>query len=447
VFLSNHCDSVQATALVELGRWSEAETLLLKASHDFESAMAMPSWHSSIALADLRIRQGRLAEAEELLLGKEQHIQALLPAARLHLSRGEHDLARATAARGLRAMVDDRPRVVDLLTVLVDVELACGDLDAARRACAEMTARLDGLDIALLVGRAAAARSRVHAASGDLAASIAELEGAVDRLDAHQLRWLRATLQLELARRRRSAGDDTAAALDVASAVATLDSLDIVVAPADQAVLDWFRGGPHREVPVPATATLARQPKRWLASAGGMSVTLSDSKGLRYLAELIAVAGVERHVLDLVDRIEGVEPGGVDRRSIGHAGEVIDGQARANYRRRIEALRAEIDDAFEVGRLDRAEALQGELDQLVGQLAQAFGLGGRDREVASTAERARLNVTRALRAAITRIAETLPDAGAALDRGVRTGLYCVYRPAAEDISWIVHPELNEPAGG
>ena len=66
--------------------------------------MQMPSWHPAIALAELRIQQGRLADAEVLLLGKDAHLQALLPMARLHLARGDHDLARATANRGLRAM-------------------------------------------------------------------------------------------------------------------------------------------------------------------------------------------------------------------------------------------------------------------------------------------------------------------------------------------------------
>jgi tetratricopeptide (TPR) repeat protein len=450
VFLANHCDSVQATALVELGRWSEAEALLLKASHDFESAMAMPSWHSAIALADLRVRQGRLAEAEALLLGKEQHIQALLPAARLHLARGEHDLARATATRGLRLMAEDRPRAVDLLTVVVDAELARGDLDAAQRACAGMTDRLTGLGIPLLQGRVAAAQGRVHAASGDLDAAIAVLESAADRLDARQLPWLRATLLLELGRHRLAGGEETAAALDVASAASILATLDVVLSPDDRVLLERFRAG-ARGATAPAaataTATLARQARRWLVAAGGSSVQLPDSKGLRYLAELVASAGVERHALDLVDRIEGVEVGGVDRRAIGDAGEVLDAPARAAYRRRIEALRADIDDALETGRLETAEALQEELDQLVGQLAQAFGLGGRGRPVASAAERARLNVTRALRAAISRITEALPDAGAALDRGVQTGLYCIYRPGRGDVRWIVQPALNEPDAG
>ena len=87
--------------------------------------------------------------------------------------------------------------------------------------------------------------------------------------------------------------------------------------------------------------------------------------------------------------------------------------------------------------LERAEAIQDELDQLVAQLAAAFGLGGRDRaRRLRPAERARLNVTRAVRAAIAKLAEALPEAGAALDRHVRTGLYCAYaagrrRPALD----------------
>jgi len=179
-------------------------------------------------------------------------------------------------------------------------------------------------------------------------------------------------------------------------------------------------------------ATLERDGVWWTAGCGDTRVRLHDSKGLRYLAELVGHPGVERHALDLVDRIEGI--GDVDRRALGDAGEVADTAARTTYRRRIEALRAEIDDALAVGADSRAEALQAEVDQLIGQLAQAFGLGGRARKASSAAEKARLNVTRAVRAAATRLADALPEAGAALDRGIRTGLYCAY-----DARWIVQP--------
>ena len=115
LFLSSHCDSVRAALLVELGRWGEAEEVLVRSKAAFESSMPGPSWHPDIALADLRVRQGRLTDAEALLLGKDQSIQALLPAARLHLARREHDVALAAARRGLRAIGADRLRAVELL--------------------------------------------------------------------------------------------------------------------------------------------------------------------------------------------------------------------------------------------------------------------------------------------------------------------------------------------
>ncbi|MDQ4129880.1 MAG: hypothetical protein M3133_02635, partial [Actinomycetota bacterium] len=90
------------------------------------------------------------------------------------------------------------------------------------------------------------------------------------------------------------------------------------------------------------------------------------------------------------------------------------------------------------GAAEQAERLQAELDQLVAQLAQAFGLGGRSRRASSAAERARLNVTRALRAAIVKVTDALPAAGAVLDRRVRTGIYCAYEPDdSDEVRWIV----------
>ena len=122
----------------------------------------------------------------------------------------------------------------------------------------------------------------------------------------------------------------------------------------------------------------------------------------------------------------------------GRCGRLARRAGAAEYRRRVEQLRAEADDAIAAGLLETAEAKQAELDELVAELARAFGLGGRDRRAASAAERARLNVTRALRAAIARLTEALPGAGEVLDRRVRTGLYCAYVPADDDeVRWIV----------
>ena len=119
---------------------------------------------------------------------------------------------------------------------------------------------------------------------------------------------------------------------------------------------------------------------------------------------------------------------------------------RAAYRRRIEELRAEVDVALERGDDDAAATADAELEQLVAQLGRAFGLDGRGRRDGSVVERARLNVTRALRAATAQLTQALPAGGAALDRGVRTGIYCAYEPAAGEVRWIVQRGVNGPAG-
>lgn len=436
-FLAGHCDSVRAALLVEMGQWTEAEAVLVAAKQLFEATMQVTSsWHPDIALADLRTRQGRYTDAEALLVGKDQRPDALLPQARLHLARGDHELARAAARRGLRSMGDDRMRATELMLVLIDAELAAGDVQAASAACALLVERSRSLDLPTLRARCAGAHARAVAANGDLQGAISVLDGIVHEVDPVRLAWIHATLLIELAQLRERAGDIAGARLDAAAAVAALQQLDVTVPVEAAQLLDRLTG--RRQVPAPsAAATLARDGKWWTATCDGVRVRMQDSKGLAYLADLIAHPGCERHALDLVDRVEGIDPEGIDRRALGDAGELLDATARTAYRHRIETLRAEVDEALAAGMLERAEEIETELDRLVAQLAAAFGLGGRTRRSSSASEKARLNVTRAVRAAIARITGALPAAGSALDRHVRTGLYCSYEPAAGELVWIV----------
>ncbi len=438
ILVSNHCDAVQATLLCELGLWGDAERLLVRAIDEFERAMGIPSWHPAIALAELRIRQGRLTDAEHLLLGKEGRFQALLPAARLHLARGDAELARATAERGLRAIGDDRLRAVELLSLLVDAELLAGDTDAASRRCADLAERSSGVQVPVLSARVAATRSRALAAAGATGEAIALIESALDALPETRLPLLQATLLADLARLHDAAGDPVAARVEAARAAAAFGALDVVVPVGDAALLARL------QAPAPATpnrsATLTADGTGWTIEFGDTRARIAGSKGMSYLAELVRNPGAERHAFDLVDGVEGLSAEGVDRRRLGDAGPMLDSRARTVYRHRVENLRTEIDEALEAGAVERAEALQEELDGLTAELARAFGLGGRERAASSATEKARLNVTRALRTAVARVQVLAPEAGDALDRGVRTGVYCVFDPKPnEPVHWIVHP--------
>jgi hypothetical protein len=110
-------------------------------------------------------------------------------------------------------------------------------------------------------------------------------------------------------------------------------------------------------------------------------------------------------------------------------GPVLDAASRNAYRARLAALSGDLDAADRVGDRAAAERAEAERRVLLGELRRAIGLGGRGRLVAPEAERARVNVTRTLRATIERIAPAAPRAAAHLRASIRTGGACRYEPA------------------
>jgi hypothetical protein len=132
-------------------------------------------------------------------------------------------------------------------------------------------------------------------------------------------------------------------------------------------------------------------------------------------------------VLDLV-AAEAGHGGSVPRSAFGDAGEMLDARAKDAYRRRLAEIDDDIEQASAAGDGERAAQADAERDFLVRELTGAFGVGGRDRKAASASERARAGVTRAVRQAMSRIAEHHPQLGEHLDRTIHTGTYCAYRP-------------------
>jgi len=167
--------------------------------------------------------------------------------------------------------------------------------------------------------------------------------------------------------------------------------------------------------------TLTRDGEDWLLAAGDERARLRDGRGLHYLRALLAAPGREIRALDLVAGGAGLAPAGL--------GPSLDAAARAAYRLRLDALTAQLDAADRVGDRAAAERLEAERQALLRELSQAAGLGGRNRLAAPEAERARVNVTRTLRAAIERVAAAAPGVAAHLRASIRTGAACRYEPA------------------
>jgi tetratricopeptide (TPR) repeat protein len=165
-------------------------------------------------------------------------------------------------------------------------------------------------------------------------------------------------------------------------------------------------------------AALIDEGATWAITFAGTTRRLRDSKGMRDLAILLGRPQREVHCLELA---AGADVGG-------DVGPALDESARRAYQQRIQDLQEDIDDARTAGDLVRAERAEGELDALVEQLSQAFGLSGRARVRGSAAERARTTVTSRVRAAIRRAAAVHPDLGRHLQHSVHTGTWCRYAP-------------------
>jgi hypothetical protein len=115
---------------------------------------------------------------------------------------------------------------------------------------------------------------------------------------------------------------------------------------------------------------------------------------------------------------------------------VLDGQAKAAYKARLDDLAVQIDDADAAGRAETAEKLRSERDALIRELAAAAGLGGRDRRLGDETERARKTVSARVRDALTKIDRVHPQLAAHLRSALRMGTVCSYTPA-EPTTWEV----------
>jgi DNA-binding CsgD family transcriptional regulator len=227
-FLYAECRICYGSVLVAKGRWADAERELHTGVRITERACPALHDRAVTRLAALRIRQGRLEEAERLLaqVGRrpEADTEAALSTAALLLARGDPSAASRLLAERLPHFEHHRSHWCGALAVLVDASLAAGDLDTAASASERLCAAAAATASEHLVALADRARGRVALARGDESAAVAHLENAVQV-------WSRLDVPFEAARTRFDLGKAVAATLsDVATdharrALAVFDEL------------------------------------------------------------------------------------------------------------------------------------------------------------------------------------------------------------------------------
>ena len=180
------------------------------------------------------------------------------------------------------------------------------------------------------------------------------------------------------------------------------------------------------EVARPDGNTFLRENDVWSISYQGTGARLVELKGFHDISRLLAQPDEPFHCLELSGA-----PLSRDAPD-----QILDERARREYRRRIEELQQELEQAEADHDPARAEPARHELDTLIDELARATGLHGRSRKMANPAERARSAVTWRIRSAIKKIRAAHPRLGQHLSNSIRTGNFCVYSPETA-IRWVL----------
>jgi LuxR family transcriptional regulator, maltose regulon positive regulatory protein len=246
-FVTLACRAHYGAVLTWHGRWLEAEQSLNEATGHL--ALERPSWSglAIVRLADLRRRQGRLAEAEELLQRAPGNPLAPVVMAELAL-----DLGNASAAVDLlepvlrRVPAENRTLRAAPLEVMVRAKVATGDTETAASHARELRSIADALGTRPLRASLNRSEGLVAAAAGDQDTARESLEDAVELFTASGASFELARARLELARVLASLGREDAAVREATLALTRLDEIGAVAEAARARELLGSLGAPAK---------------------------------------------------------------------------------------------------------------------------------------------------------------------------------------------------------
>ncbi|CCH87703.1 Regulatory protein, LuxR [Modestobacter italicus] len=309
------CRTVHAELLIAHGRWADAEQALQEALAVRTPHLPQVGAPTVASLAELRVQQGRLAEAGELLAGREEHPATLRALALLRLAEGRPRPAAALLERGLRAAPDDAVATGGLLSPLVHARLALADLPGARTAAAELAALGADTGIRLLDARARLADAAVELAAGRPREAAEPARRALRGFTGLQMPFDAAAARLALA--RAVAPDDRDTARDeAAAALAAFRDLGASrAADAAAAVLRECGDPAHRR---DAGELSAREEEvlalvaRGLSNAGiARTLVISEKTAGHHVSHILAKLGARNRAEAAAHAVRRRQPGGL----------------------------------------------------------------------------------------------------------------------------------------
>ncbi|MEV0589883.1 hypothetical protein [Nonomuraea cavernae] len=416
-------DAIEVMLLIRAGRLEEAERAAAACSERGTAAGDVNAigWYGA-QLATIRWYQGRVAELLPLLSdlvnssalchADYAYFPALAVAA---AEAGDRRLAETMVSR-LRDIT--LPPAKNWLAAMYGLVEAAHLLDDEALAARAYDLLRPYARLPMVASRGAACFGSAHQSLGLAALTMGQVERAVEHFG-------------EALRANQALGHWPAAALSrwrLGHALVRLGGPrdELVMAEKEAAELGMALPevrGPQARAAGPSVAVCSKGGRWWQVELAGRTALVKPSVGMRHLSILIANPRREIRAIDLV-------AGGEDTpvQPAHSAQPVLDEHAERTYVARMTELEEEIDELEAANDLERAAALRAERDWLISELTGSTGLGGRTRHFTDDHERARIAVSKAIRRALTHIAEADDVIGAELRATVQTGVRCSYLP-------------------
>jgi LuxR family maltose regulon positive regulatory protein len=225
-FVTLACRAHYGAVLTWQGRWPEAERSLSEATGQL--AAERPSWAglAIVRLADLRRRQGRFLEAEDLLEQRPGNPLTPIVMAELALDSGDASRAVDLLEPVLRRVpVQNTTLRAAPVEVMVRAKIAAGEADAATSHLRELRSIAESIGTRPLRASVALSEGLLAAATGDRETARARLEDATEMFAASDASFELARARLELSRVLASSNRKDAAVREATLAFRRLDDI------------------------------------------------------------------------------------------------------------------------------------------------------------------------------------------------------------------------------
>jgi LuxR family maltose regulon positive regulatory protein len=224
--LSAICRTQYAGILIWRGDWAAAEQELTTAKHDFEQVRPPLAVQAFARLGELRLRQGRLDDAERLFTAAGANVLARLGLMALTLERGDATAAAADVQRFLATIHNTEPTMrAGALELAVRAHVAAGDDAAATRARDELQRISQALGTTPLAASVAAVEGILLVHQGDAAGAVTKFEAAIAGYEESGAPFETARVRLDLAAALAATGEAAGAKREAKRALETFEAL------------------------------------------------------------------------------------------------------------------------------------------------------------------------------------------------------------------------------